>query len=402
MTAPAVQPSSAPASSATELEKDLGHLFGDYSDSGESPDPDPASAAGTTPAEPAPGAEHETGSEPAPTGDAGATAASDGTTPATPSDTAADPQDPFADTTPATFMVNGQPVTSEDIRVFKEGGAVIRPEALPNVLQKLSERESLQGRLHTQSTEYQALNKAAEWTDPSTNTTYSGPEAVIEMRVGNANLFAENQLMTQTFLGPDVDLTPYLVTVKAPNGQDRIVVSPDVVAQLRRENSLNQRELAGKIREHYKGVVSEASKPQPAPVDYSAASKEFVGQIAKTANLDASILTPADHQLLAKQLPFHTKDGKISLDWQDLVTDRIKLRAEHKASTQTIAKTTADATKDGLARMAAAARGLRQPVRPAAPAAPKPASPQTERASNEGALFDAMERAGAAAIRRSA
>jgi hypothetical protein len=164
---------SADVSSATSFEADVANLFGDYSapSDGGSPEPESTSAAGTTPAEPATGTDTETASDPAAAGDATTTAASDGTTPDTPPATGAADADPFADTTPATFMVNGVSVTNEDIRVFKEGGAVIRPEALPNVLSKLSERESLQDRNHRQSQEYQTFAKVVEWTDPSTNKT---------------------------------------------------------------------------------------------------------------------------------------------------------------------------------------------------------------------------------------
>lgn len=400
MTGPAVTQDSATTSSATDLESSLGALFGDYTESGESPEPETTSAAGTTPAEPAAGTEPDAGNAPAPDGDAAATAASDGTTPDTPTASAADDQDPFADTTPATFMVNGQPVTTEDIRVFKEGGAVIRPEALPNVLQRLSERESLQSRNHEQSQQYQVLAKATEWTDPS-GKTYTGPEAAVELRVGNASMFAENQLIVSVLTDPD-QLERCLTTVMVPDGKggqrERVVFSEDALDSLRIRNENAQMKIAQAIRDHYRGVISDASKPQPAPLDYATETPKLVTQLATAAQLDASVLTAEDKQLLAEQLPFHVKDGNASIAWQNLAKRMMTQRAAEKANAAKLVSTTQDATKTGLANMAAAARGLKPAARPVAPA-PRPVSPHAQRAETEGDLYDLQERAAAAALR---
>jgi hypothetical protein len=379
------------------LGDDIGRMLGDYvPDDVESPEPDTTSAAGTTPAEPATGTETETPAADGAAGDAAAPDASDGTTPDTPTASAADETDPFADTTPATFTVNGQSVTNEGIRVFKEGGAVIRPDALPDVLQKLSERESLQARNHSQSLEYQTLAKATEWVDQSSGKTYTGPEAAIEMRIGNASLFAENQLLVQAITDPEI-LARCLTTAKGADGVERVVFSPDAIEDLKREVSLQQRELASKLREYYKGVMAEAAKPAPAPIDYPKATDSLITALAADAKLDASVLTPGDRTLLAKQLPFHIKDGLASVEWQELVKDRIQERVAHKTNAAQIASTTADATKKGLANMAAAARGVKPNQRPVAPVAPP--KPVDDRAKNESDIFDSMLFSSAAALR---
>lgn len=390
MTAPATQDT---APSAPSLSDSLSQMMGGLPDyDGESPGPDETSAAGTTPAEPTPGTDPD--AAPPPAGDAGAE--SEGTTPDTPTP---DDSDPFADTTPASFQVNGKAVTNEDIRIFKEGGAVIRPEALPNVLQKLSERESLQGRLHTQSQEYQTLAKAVEWTDPTSKKTYSGPEAAVEMRVGNASLLAENRLLVSTFLGSDTDLKPFLTTVKGPNGEDRIVVAPDAIAYLQRENALTQREAANAIRDHFKTALTPA--PVAPTVDYQAEAPALIQQVAQASKLDAAVLTDADKSILAKQLAFHTRDGKVSPEWQELVKDRIQLRTETKAAVKSTADATARAAKDGAARLAAAARGVRQPVKPAAPATPTRKTTQAEeRQDHESTWMNSMISSGANAMRQ--
>lgn len=394
MPAPAVSTDHAPAPSATPLEQDIGQLFGDYSSGAESPESED-SAAGTTPAEPAEGTEPDAGTDPAPTdGDDASDLEREGTTPD--ATAAAIDEDPWKDTTAATYVANGKTLSSEDIRVFKEGGAAIRPEALPNVLSKLAERDTLSERIRVRDQEYQTLAKVAEWTDPA-GKTYSGPDAAIEMRIGNASLFAENQLLISAITDPE-QLARCLTTVTGPDGQERVVFSEQALESLRIRNENQQMKVSAAIREHYRGVMAEASKPQAPAIDYDAAAPQLMHQVATAAKLDASVLTPADRTMLAKQLPFHVRDGNASLAWQDLVKERIALRAEQKASAQSLVTSTTAATKVTQNRMLAAARGVKPVQRPAVPA-PKPPTPQQERMASEGDLYDSMERASAQALR---
>lgn len=388
---------SADVSSAPSLSDDIGRMLGEFvPESGEPPEPESTSAAGTTPAEPATGTDPETGSGPAADGDAAATAASDGTTPDTPTASAADDTDPFADSTPLTVQVNGQPVAFEGIREFRDGGAVVKPEALADLKQKLSERESLQERNHSQSIQYQTLAKATEWTDQS-GKTYTGPDAAIEMRIGNAALFAENQLLVQTITDPDA-LARCLTVVKGPDGSERVVFSEQALESLRIRNENQQMKAAAAIRDHYRTVIAEASRPAPAPIDFPKAAESLITELSKGAQLDASVLTPKDRELLAKQLPFHIKDGLASVEWQELVKDRIADRTAQKQTAAQIASTTAAATKEGQARMAAAARGVKQtPLRPAAPVAQR--KPQDDIEANQADAFDMMINTGAKAMR---
>ncbi len=371
-------------------------MFGDFTpDSGESPEPE-ASAAGTTPAEPAEGTDTTPDGEEAPA--AAAETPSDGTTPdAAP----AVDEDPFKDTTPGEYIVNGKPVTIEDIRVFKEGGAVIRPEALPNVYSKLAERDQLAERVRTRDAEYQTLSKATEWTDQD-GKSYTGPEAAIELRIGNAGLFAENRLIVESIIKSE-DLQAMLTTKQVADGnggvREVVIFRPDVLQDLQRENALQQRELTAQIRDHYKGVLSAASQPAAPAINYEAEAPKLIQAIAEQAKLDPSVLTHADRTLLAKHLPRHVEKGHASLEWQELVRDRIQDRTQQKASASSLVSTTEKATKDAAARMAAAARGVKPKVVPVAPVKAKAASPTVERMADEGELFEAMERASAKAMR---
>jgi hypothetical protein len=376
-------------------------MFGDYSSSDvETPESESTSAAGTTPAEPATETETEPSASTEPAGTTTTPSPSDGTTPdAAPAVVAED--DPFKDTTPATYVVDGKSIPVEDIRVFKEGGAVIRPEALPNILSKLASRDTLEAKERQTSQQYQTLEKVVEWTDPSNNKTFTGPEAAIEMRVGNASLYAENKLLVDTLLDPD-RLFQILTTEQVADGKggvvERVIINPQALAQLQRENSLQQRELSATIRDHYKGVLS--AKPADQPIDYQAEGPKLVALFAQANSLDASVLTQNDKTLLSKQLPFHVKDGKASVEWQELVRDRIQDRLAQKAQTQSVVASTTTAVKEGQARMLQAARGVKPTRAPVTTPPAKTTEPTEERAASEGELFDAITRAGSRALRQ--
>lgn len=380
-------------SSASTLEQEVGEFFGDYtSGSDEPPAEDSTSAAGTTPAEP--GTTTATDPDaPAPADSPDPT--SEGTTPD--ASVPALEDDPFANTTPATYVVDGKSVPVEDIRVFAEGGAVIRPESLPNVLSKLAERDTLSERVRVRDQEYQTLAKVAEWTDAASGKTYAGADAAIEMKIGNAALLAENNLLVKEIIQSD-NLTDYLITKQLPDGREVVVFSPDALTALRRENALQQREISSAMREHFRGVVAESSKPQAAPIDYAVEAPLLVTAVATAAKLDASVLTPADRALFAKMLPSQVQQGKASIEWQEMVRDRIQDRMQQQSSMRQVATVASDAAKTTQANMAAAARGLKPTAK--APAAPvkTPTAAQT-RAQTEEEMYAAQERTAAIQIR---
>ena len=388
--------SSDSSSTTSTFAEELGEFFGDYSTVGESPESDD-SAAGSTPAE------HATDSATEPKTPDAATAKtpeSEGTTPDAP--TTPVEEDYLKDTTPATYVVNGQSRSIDDIRVFKEGGAVIPHENLPNVLAKLADRDQLESKYQARDRDYTTLAKVTEWTGPD-NQTITGPEAAIQNRIANASLFAENALMLPVFTSED--LQPF-ITVKVSydaqgNKVEKVVFRPDFVQSLSEKAKFQRDQIEFETKRHYAGVMAEASKPQAQPINFDTEAPRLITAIATDAKLDASVLTAADKALLAKQLPANIQNGLASIAWQELVKDRIQLRTEQKASTQKLVQTTTDATKTGLANMAAAARGVKQrPTTPSAPA--KPISPAVLRQQTQGDAYDQMERAAAKAVRSTA
>ena len=370
-------------------------MFGDFSGGGETPD-SPDSAEGTTPAEPADGAA-EPGSATEPAADAAPP--SDGTTPD--AEAPAVEADPFTETTAASYMLNGQPVSVEDIRVFKEGGAVIRPEALPNILSKLAERDTLSEGARTAKQQYDTLSKVSEWTGPD-NRTVSGPEAAVERIVAHAAVLSENELIvSQVLTCPDLHAAGFLTTELRADGKggqyEAVIFRPDAIKSLQTQNELRQLKASQAIRDHFKTVISQSAQSPPAPINFETATPPLVKLIADQSKLDASALTAGDRAMFAKQLPYHLKDGLASLDWQEMVKERIQLRTDQKTSSRQLVSSTEDATKKGLANMAAAARGMKPRVAVTTPATP--VSPQHERMKNEGDLYDQMERAAARSLR---
>lgn len=384
-------------------------MFGDVAVSSggdEAPDAETPSEETTSDAAPAEG---DPGSETAaPDADAeGDAKPSEGTPPDAATDaseTGAGEDDPFKDTTAATYVVNGQSIPVEDIRVFKEGGAVIRPEALPNVLSKLAQRDTLERKEREASQQLTTLAEATKWTDAE-GKEYTGPDAAIEMRIGNAALFAENALLLREVVGSE-DLQPLLTTkqVMGEDGKPRevVVFRPEAIDRLRRESSLQHREIAAKTREHYRKLLEGTATA--AAIDFAVEAPKLIQAVATAAKLDASVLTPEDKALLAEHLPEHITDGLASVKWQKLATRMMQDRAAQKASTTKLVTTTTKAAKDAAARMAAAARGVKPKpgvnrATSTTTASPKPATPQQEREANDGALFDSILTAGADAMR---
>lgn len=381
----------AAAAPESTLSSEFGQMLGEYGGTSSEPEPETPSD-GTTPDAAAP--------DPA-------TAATDGeaATETPPSEeitsVAAAPvveEDPFKDTKAAEYVINGKAIPVEDIRVFAEGGAVIRPESLPNILSKLAERDTLSAKFQTRDAEHQTLSKAVEWVSPE-GKTFSGPEAAIEMRIGNAALFAENELMGK--LLSVEDLQSYLTTkqVMGTDGQPREVVifRPEAVEDMRREAALQRREITAQIKDHYKTALQSAVSASP--VDYDAATPQLIAQLATAAKLDASVLTVDDRKILAELLPEHTKNGLADLKWQNLAKRMMTDRASQKSSTAKVVDTTTKAVKEGQARMAAAARGVK-PAQVARPTStPVQPNPQAARMEAEGDAFDALLSSGAAAMR---
>ena len=421
MTVPAAAVASSDSSSATSLENDVGAMFGDFASSSdeESPESGLTSAAGTTPAEPTP----ETATEPsAATEPAGATATpapSDGTTPAAEQALPAE-DDPFKDTTPATYVVEGRSIPVEDIRVFKEGGAVIRPEALPNILSKLADRDNLDKQNRAQYDQVKDFERLSEWKqtgEDGKEQILSGRDGLIGMRTDFDSLKASFDTFI-TVLQPAADGSyPLLEALVSVDDKGRIVANPAIVNQLleRANNAefrakVNVRERVAQIsRPTPSSGRSEATATQLDPVALRAEAPRVIQLVGQQSGVDTKLLTPDDQKFLSDQFPSfvrpiteeerrdpsnrnqtHITDAA----YAQLVTRQVALRKEIAATSQATEK----ATKEGQARMLQAARGVKS-ARPQTTPPALQTPPSEERAASEGELFDAVLRSGSRALR---
>lgn len=374
----------AESGSGSTLDAEVGALFGDYVETPASPE---SSDTGTTPATPP--ADAAPSGETAPALDSDTAAASDGTTPDAPTDA----DDPWKDTTPAQYFVGGQPVLSEDIRVFKEGGAAIRPEALPNILSQLAERATLSTRVKQQEQDSKSLAPLTEWTPldaegKPTGEPLTGLKGLEAFHVDHAVAQAELSVFRDLLSDP-----AKLVGLLIKDG-DQVVFDPSAVRQWNAELKAATTEARYATRDKIGARISEASRPEAQPVDYAAEAPNII-RAAAGADLDK--LTPDDVKLLSGQLRFYHRQGTSKIDgaFGELVQDRIAQRKQLATVTQTVS----DATRDGQARMLAAARGVKPATKPAT-TTPRP-NPVAERVENESNLYEQMERAGAAAMRAS-
>jgi hypothetical protein len=422
MTVPAAAVASSDSSSATSLENDVGAMFGDLPSSSdeESPESGTTSAAGTTPAEPTP----ETATEPSATTEpAGATATplpSDGTTPAAAPVLPAE-DDPFKDTTPATYVVQGKSIPVEDIRVFKEGGAVIRPEALPNILSKLADRDNLSEQNRAQYDQVKDFERLSEWKQ----TGEDGKEQILQGRDGLIGMRTDFDSLKASFdtfievLKPQADGSyPLLEALVSVDDKGRIVANPGFVNQLLER--ANNAEFRAKV--NVRERVAQISRPQTQtsgrsaetatqldPVALRAEAPGVLQLIAQQEGVDTKLLTADDQKFLADQFPrfvrpiteeerrdpnnrsqTHITDGAFT----QLVTRQVALRKEIAATSQATEK----ATKEGQARMLQAARGVK-PSRPEATPPVVPTPPSEDRAASEGELFDSSLRSASRALR---
>lgn len=371
-------------SSSVSLEDFAGEAFGDLS-VGETPGtPDSGDAAGTPPQstppetpEPSHGPEGTTTTERPGTPPVDAAAA-------TP-DAGAPPSedDPFAAATPATYTVDGQERTYAGIKILGEdfgNRGIIEPTDLPDVLRRLGERDHLVDANQVAYRERQAIEPLTSWTitgDDGKEQTLTGQAGLMAMHVDHVRKDALISVMDQVFASPDA-----LIGLLMKDANGAVTIDPAALRNLQREIRLSAGEAAEKAKAQLGSRVAEATKPAPAPIDFTTEAPRLVKQIA---GADYVKLTPEDHKFLAAQLPIYTQGKTVHNAFSDLVADRLALRGQIAK----VGTTVTDAAKENAAKLAAAARGLK----PAAKPAPKPTAQQqheTDRLSDADKGFELL------------
>lgn len=370
--------------SSVSLEDFAGEQFGDFNGS-ETPEASDTSSAAAPPAEHAPdGSESTTGPEGTAAAEHPSTPSADAA-PVAP-DAGAPPvaDDPFKDAKPATYMVDGQERTYDGIKVLGEDGAVIEAANLPDVLRRLGERDHLVDVNQRQYAEAKALEPLTSWKttgDDGKEVTLTGQQGLMAMHVEYARM-SQAVAIADALLSDPTKILGLL----AQDKDGKVVVDPSAVETLQMRIALAANGAETQTRSRLSGLITEASKPAPVPINFEAEAPRLIRSIA---GQDFAKLTPADQKFLADQLPIYTNGKTVNLAYEALVKDRIALRAE---AVKTGAVVT-DAAKQNAANLAAAARGLK-PVAAAKVPVRKPSAQQehdTSRVSDADAGFELLQ-----------
>lgn len=306
--------------------------------------------------------------------------------------------DPLAGTEPFTY---GEGKTLDGVyRVPGEG--LLVPEshvaAFTAVAERAAKADQLEQAHRDLSTNHAAFERAASWTvtdEQGKETTLTGLNGLEAMRVAYGQQSAALDTLASIF-HPDKSgnyprLFALLTTEQIPDGRggtvERLVPNPDAL-----NNLLTQSELAEmRAEQTARSQLATLTKPEPqapTPPNFTVEAPKLIASVAKAANLDASVLTPKQRETLTQQLPFHVKDGKVSMEWQGLAKAMIEERLESKK--------TAEASEAAGKHNAGMDKG-RQPSKvtpkaPVVPATPKPN--ERKKADWDGPLSGALEEMG--------
>lgn len=289
--------------------------------------------------------------------------------------------DPLAGTEPFTY---GQGKTLPGVfRVPGEG--LLVPEEHVASVQQFAERAELAEHMSRElATQYETFDRLSTWTvqdaqgKDQTLTGLQGLEALrIEASQTKAALGTLSALFQPNANGDYPNLEAFLAREELPDGKGgvrvRIVPHPDSLRNLLVQSELA--EVRAEQSERQKvGTLRTPAPAAPVPINYATEASRLIGDVAKAAKLDASVLSPKQTELLAKQLKFHVieQDGKkrVSPEWQELVQSSIAQAVESKK--QAVAAETAGKHNAGMDKG-------RQPPKPVAKPAAAPTTKTDER-----------------------
>lgn len=395
--------------SSVRLSDFVGSAFGDFTETSETPETveTPGDAAGAPPAElptadPAPETPPPDGT--APDAHAGAPPADAAVLPDAGAPPAVVDADPLASAMPLTYTVHGDVRTYDGIKVLGEDGAVIAATALQDLQRRLGERDHLYETSKAQHETVQQYERLSSWatTDAAgKETTLTGREGLVEMRVQLASLAVENAALASVFADPQ-KLLGFLTN----DADGKLILNTEALRTLALEARHNQREAVDAVRAHLQTLAAPAATSAAPALDVAALAPSV---IAAAAGAQAAHLTPEDTAFLAGQLARYLRtvteaDRKADLTLTlggPIVDASFKALVQRTATANAAAKHTAVATTDAATRnaavLAAAARTTKPVAAPAAAARaiPRPPSPQSQvasdRATDADAGFDLMQ-----------
>lgn len=400
--------SGAPAQESPSFADTVGDMFGDFLPTGESSVPDagretPAAASGTTsPAGsegPAADAEHADDTASAATGETSA-GDPDQVVPAT--DTGDDALDGF---TPFTYRSDNQERSVDGIRVHPEHGAIVDPEFVPQLAQRLSEADHYKAQSKAQHDRYTQLENATTWEVRNAQgqpEKVTGVAAVEAQRVVMARSLAVNQAVAGILDGT-MDPKQFLAWDEASQS---VVWNQDALKEFRDKTLFNADRAEWSARR--------AMDPYRANAPVNATAETPIAELAP-ATIDATAqslgltnLSAEDKTFLAEQLPQYVRATTEAERRQDptigprVVDEKfvtlMKRVAQSRVDTATAAKTAANATQQNAARLLAAGKRPSTTTRTTAPT--RQPTPQQSRVKSAEDAWDLHERAMADAMRR--
>lgn len=424
---------------SVSLAEHVGQMFGDVdlSDNDEPGDSDTtADAAGATPAEHATDTADPNQPEGTEPGKQDSEELADATS--ADADQAPDPDkevsaetpeaDPFEGSEPFTYTVNGETRTFDGIRVFGNDGAVVKAEALPDLMRRLGERDNLFETNKAQYQKVQQLERLSEWNvegEDGKVQSYGGQEGLVMMRVQAGRLGAELHTLASIFHKDANGQYPRLASIITVDENGSIVPDPNALQHL-----ITESDLAGiRAEQEIKGLLSKLTSTERAAAsqDFSVSSSPealsqlqsqapaLIDQAAKSAGLDAKVLTEKDRSFLSNQLPRYVRTVTdqdrmsnpslrvggpiVDSSFMDVVKDRVELRAESTRTVKDVTQSVTKASTENAARLAAAARGMK-PAQQITQRRPAPKQEPEE--SDHDQLWASLEKSGAAALRRRA
>lgn len=404
----------APVESSPSLVSVIGEMYGDYSDSVE-----PESEAGDPPAEASdPAASSEGTPESAPAGDPPVAADPSRVVPDPSTSEALTDADPLDGSSPLAYTVNGESRTFDGITVLKDGGAIIDPDALTKVQQRISERDHLFEKEQGYQKERDQWDRLATHTfrdNSGAEHTLTGRQGLEALRVEAASdraaletilpMFGNTAQSQQMFMKM-VELVPIDANGnQVPRGDPNHVDYVPILNQAAWKDLTDRSSFAVQKRqfETRQKLGQLAAAPPAAEPDVTSFADGTIDAVM-SANGVAS-LSPADRAFAQKQFALYTRPATPQeravyghpYVVQPQFVELLKTLGARAAETAKVATQATEAAKSNQAKLAAAAVG-RPAVRQAARITPTVA-PERTRSDEFDDAWDRRQAAAAGALR---
>lgn len=271
-----------------------------------------------------------------------------------------------AQATPLSYRANGKDYTFDDVKVIPGKGAIIASEALPQLQQRLSEREALFENSQQQYQKYQQLENLTAYKTVGADgkeQILTGAPALEAQRVTMVRTEAILNTIAEVFDNPNLFRSLLMV-----NERYEVVADPNALSNLttRAENAAMKAERTVQQQFQHQSVPTQPQQGSQTP-DITAVAPAVIENTAK--QLGVSSLTPDDKTFLASMLPRFVRPAtnqdvalSPSLKIGEPVVDSafgelLQRQASQQAATAKTVQAASTVSKENAARLAAAKVG---------------------------------------------